>query len=68
MSGFIFKQDLAMAYFSDCSKSTASKLLAREIHSNNSLLAALQSAGYRPTQKRLSPKQVQILYDFLGKP
>ena len=26
-----FKQDLAMAYFDDCSKKTASRLLAREI-------------------------------------
>ena len=63
-----FKQDLAMAYFPDCSKATASKLLAREIHSNQPLMTELQSAGYRPTQKRLSPKQLQIIYSHLGHP
>ncbi len=57
-----------MAYFPDCSKATASKLLAREIHSNQPLMTELQSAGYRPTQKRLSPKQLQIIYSHLGHP
>lgn len=55
-----------MAYFPDCSKATASKLLAREIHSNKPLLADLQSAGYRPTQKRLTPRQLQIIHTHLG--
>ncbi len=41
MSQFMFKQDLAMAYFPDRSKESAGKLLAREIHSNKPLLAAL---------------------------
>ena len=68
MLGFIFKQDLAMAYFPDCSKATASKLLAREIHSNKPLMAELQSAGYTRTRKLLSPRQLQIIYTHLGHP
>ena len=48
-----------MAYFPDCSKATASKLLAREIHSNKPLLAALQATGYSRPRKILSPKQIQ---------
>ena len=35
MSGFIFKQDLAMAYFPDCSKATASNVT--EVESNAKL-------------------------------
>jgi len=38
-----FKQDLAMTYFPDNSKETASKRFAHEIHSNKPLLAALQA-------------------------
>ena len=63
-----FKQDLAMAYFPDHSKESASKRLANEIHSNKPLMAALQATGYRPPQKRLSPRQLQILFSFLGEP
>ena len=40
-----FKQDLAMAYFPDHSKESASKRFAHEIHSNKPLLAALQATG-----------------------
>ncbi len=57
-----------MAYFPDCSKATASKLLAREIHSNKPLMAELQSAGYTRTRKLLSPRQLQIIYTHLGHP
>lgn len=58
-----FKQDLAMAYFDGCSKKTASRLLAREINLTPGLLDAL-----RPAQKRLSPRQLQILFSYLGEP
>ena len=61
-----FKQDLAMAYFDGCSKKTASRLLAREIHSKADLMAELESTGYRRSQKRLTPKQVSIIEKYLG--
>ncbi|MBR3960240.1 MAG: DUF4248 domain-containing protein [Bacteroidales bacterium] len=63
-----FKQDLAMAYFPDRSKESASKRFAHEIHSNKPLLAALQATGYSRPHKILSPKQLQIIYSFLGEP
>lgn len=63
-----YKQDLAMAYFPDCSKATASKLLAREIHGNKPLMTELQSAGYTRTRKLLSPRQLKILFSYLGEP
>ena len=62
------KQDLAMAYFPDHSKESASKRLANEIHSNKPLMAALQATGYTRPRKILSPKQLQIIYSFLGEP
>ena len=43
---FMYKQDLAAAYFPDHSKESASKRFAHEIHSNNPLLAALQATHY----------------------
>lgn len=43
---YMYKQDLAMAYFPDHSKESASKRFAHEIHSNKPLLAALQATHY----------------------
>lgn len=47
---YLSKQDLAMAYFPDRSKESASKRFAHEIHSNKPLLAALQATGYSRPQ------------------
>lgn len=68
MSQFMFKQDLAQAYFPDRSKESAGKLLAREIHTNRRLMSALQPTGYSRPHKILSPKQLQIIFSFLGEP
>lgn len=65
---YLSKQDLTSAYFPDNSKETASKRFAHEIHSNKPLLAALQTTGYSRPRKILSPKQLQIIYSFLGEP
>ncbi|MBQ6070199.1 MAG: DUF4248 domain-containing protein [Bacteroidales bacterium] len=42
---YLSNQDLASAYIPDNSKETASKRFAHEIHSNKTLLAALQATG-----------------------
>ena len=68
MSQFMFKQDLAQAYFPDRSKESAGKLLAREIHTNEPLMAELSRTAYSPQRKLLSPKQIQIIFSFLGEP
>ena len=57
-----------MAYFPDNSRETASKRFAHEIHSNKPLMAALQATGYSRPRKILSPKQIQIIFSFLGEP
>ena len=63
-----YKQDLAMAYFPDHSRESASKRLAHEIHSNKPLMSVLQATGYTRPRKILSPKQLQIIFSFLGEP
>ncbi|MCR4811017.1 MAG: DUF4248 domain-containing protein, partial [Bacteroidales bacterium] len=68
MSQFMFKQDLAQAYFPDRSKESAGKLLAREIHTNEPLMAELSRTAYSRPRKILSPKQIQIIFSFLGEP
>ena len=68
MSQFMFKQDLAQAYFPDRSKESAGKLLAREIHTNEPLMDELSKTAYSPQRKLLSPKQLQIIFSFLGEP
>jgi len=57
-----------MAYFPDRSKESAGKLLAREIHTNAPLMAELSKTAYSPKRKLLSPKQLQIIFSFLGEP
>lgn len=69
MSGYIFKYQLAMAYFPEVRPETASKLLSKEITHNAPLMAALQATGYdHRTTHRFSPRQQQILFQFLGEP
>ena len=51
MSQFMFKQDLAMAYFPDRSKESAGKLLAREIHTNEPLMADLSKPQTTPPNR-----------------
>ena len=65
---FMYKQDLAAVYFPDHSKESASKRFAHEIHSNKPFMDALQATGYSRPRKILSPKQLQIIYSFLGEP
>ena len=58
-----------MAYFPDRSKESVGKLLAREIHTNEPLMAELSKTAYSPpTRKLLSPNQLQIIFSFLGEP
>ena len=69
MSGYVFKYQLAMAYFPEVKSDTASKLLSKEITHNAPLMAALQATGYdHRTARRFSPLQLQIIYRCLGEP
>ena len=66
MQSFKFKQDLAKVYFADYDKEVARRLLAHEIHSKAALMAELKAIGHRRSQKRLTPKQVNIIEKYLG--
>ena len=61
-----FKQDLAMAYFDGCSGLLFVHRFA--IETSTGCFFSLRPTGYRPAQKRLSPRQLQILFPFLGEP
>lgn len=68
MSSFLFKYDLAREYFPDVSPATARRLFSRELRHNASLWDDLLQAGYRPAQKRLTPRQVSIVFHYIGEP
>lgn len=68
MTGIIGKAQLAEAYGPGMSPSGALNRLHEWLHHSPKLMAALEATGYRDRQKTFSPKQVQIIYDFLGEP
>lgn len=68
MTSYIFKYDLARAYFPDVSPTSAARLLNRELRHNLDLWQSLLHANYHPSQKRLTPLQIQIIYRYLGEP
>lgn len=43
-------------------------LFRQEIRLTRGLLEALQAVGYRENQRILTPRQVQVIMDFLGEP
>ena len=63
------KGTLAMMYFPDArSVKSATNRLARWMKLCVGLLPALQETGYTPKQKRLTPRQVEIIFYYLGEP
>ena len=65
---FIFKSDLAQAYFPYIDQQSARHKLMSLINSSASLLSRLRSAGYTDAQRLLSPLQVDIIMDAFGNP
>lgn len=63
------KGDLAMLYFPDArSVKSATNRLARWVKLCVGLLPALVETGYTPKQKCLTPRQVEIIFYYLGEP
>ena len=60
--------NLAMRYYPGRAYKTAIRAFRKEIAETRGLLEALTDTGYKPHQRRLSPRQVQIIEDFLGEP
>lgn len=66
--GFIYKYTLALAYFPNLNPKSATEMLRRELHNNPLLMQELEAAGYCPTAKKFTPKQVKIIYNYIGEP
>ncbi len=60
--------ELALLYFPNCTKRSASTQLARWVRQNESLKDNLIGTGFKPGRKNLTPKQVEIIIKFIGAP
>ncbi len=60
--------ELAILYLPNINNKSASNQLSKWINSNNKLYDELVRNGYKSRQKILTPKQVNIIIDFLGEP
>lgn len=60
--------ELALLYFPNCTKSSASTQLGRWVRQNELLKKELLLSGFKPRKKILTPNQVKILMHFLGEP
>ena len=59
---------LAIRYYPDRGYKRAVHLFREEIGYTRGLLDALKRVGYRENQRLLTPRQVQVIEDFLGEP
>ena len=67
--GFVRKYDLAFKYFPNApTKKAATDNLTRAINRCTPLLMKLAKDGYSVTEKTYSPRQVALIYEFLGEP
>ena len=62
------KTDLARQYFPDATPQSALRMLNRYMHRAVGLLDELARAFYRPDDRHLTPRQVQIICAYLGEP
>ena len=65
---FVSKQDLGVAYFPDADLRYARQKLCEIIHDDHKLMARLTKTGYRKKSKYLSPIQLELIFERLGKP
>jgi hypothetical protein len=61
-------QQLAVMFFPELSPESASRQLTRWIKRDPELLLALQHMGYGDRHRVYSPKQVEVLFNYLGRP
>ena len=62
------KRELAMAYAPEISPTSAVNRLKLWIRHNGELYEALLKTGYRDRQRLFSSRQVELIFEFLGKP
>ena len=62
------KSELAELYFPGAPRSSALRLLHKYITSAHGLLPALEEVGYQRASRRLTRRQVQLIFEYLGEP
>jgi len=67
-NSFISKSELALAYFPYISKESARHKLMSYILDNHALHDRLIQTGYTFRTRSFSPKQLGIIYEYLGCP
>ena len=60
--------ELALLYFQNSSKKSASVQFRRWIKLNSTLAKGLYKIGHKPEQRILTPKQVEFIIEVLGAP
>jgi hypothetical protein len=60
--------ELALLYFPNSNKNSASTQLGRWVKQNENLKKQLEKLGYKPRKKILTPSQVKLIIDFFGEP
>lgn len=60
--------ELALHYFPNSNKNSASTQLGRWIKQNQNLKNQLSELGYLPRKKILTPSQVKLIIDYFGEP
>lgn len=62
------KSELAQLYFPGAPRSSALRLLHKYITSAHGLLSELERVGYQRASRRLTRRQVQLIFEYLGEP
>ena len=57
-----------MLYYPDRGYKRAVRLFRQELKETRGLLQALTDAGYHGNERILTPRQVEIIEDYLGEP
>ena len=60
--------ELAMLYFPNSTKKSASAQLGRWIRGNEKLTCQLIELGFKPRKKLLTPSQVKMVIEVFGDP
>jgi hypothetical protein len=60
--------ELALLYFPNSTKKSASTQLGRWMRQNDKLKMQLLELGYMPRKKILTPVQVKLIVELFGKP
>jgi len=60
--------ELAMLYFPNSTKRSASSQLGRWVRQNEKLKMQLIELGYKPRKKILTPVQVKLIVELFGEP